>query len=84
VLEQAEEIGPAGGQGTADVVLGEPVELPHHHLAYPSQVVVEVLFREFADHRGKPATSNLELQHKPFIRDPRRVRRLTIEATIQL
>jgi hypothetical protein len=45
---------------------------------------VEVLFREFADHRGKPATSNLELQHKPFIRDPRRVRRLTIEATIQL
>ena len=55
-------------RGTADVVLGEPVELPHHHLAYPSQLVVEVLFREFVDHRGKPATGNLELQHQLFIR----------------
>jgi hypothetical protein len=30
-----------------------------HHLAYPAQVVVELLFREFVDHRGEPATANL-------------------------
>jgi len=58
VLEEAEEIGPARGQGTADVVLREIVELPHHRLADLSQVVMQVLFREFVDHRGKPATES--------------------------
>src|SRR5215204_4220111 len=28
MLDQTEQIGPGAGQGTADVILGEPVELP--------------------------------------------------------
>jgi hypothetical protein len=50
VLDQAEEVGSGGGQGAADVVFGEPVELPDQRLAYPAQIVVEVVFREFIDH----------------------------------
>src|SRR5262249_59511102 len=54
VLDQAEEVCPGGGQGTADVVLAEPVELPDQRLAYPAQMVVQVLFRECIDHGRNP------------------------------
>jgi hypothetical protein len=58
VLDQAEEVGPGGGQGTADVVLAEPVELPDQRLAHPAQLVVKVLFRDFIDH-GHPSLVGL-------------------------
>jgi hypothetical protein len=50
VLDQAEQVGPGGGQGAADVVFAEPVELPDQRLADPAQMVVQVLFGEFIDH----------------------------------
>jgi hypothetical protein len=54
VLDQAEEIGPGGGQRAASVILGEPFQLPEHRLAHVAQVTVQVLFREIIDH-GKRA-----------------------------
>jgi hypothetical protein len=50
VLDQAKQIRSGRGQGAADVVVGEPVELPEQRRADRAQVAVEVLLREFIDH----------------------------------
>ena len=50
VFDQAEAVGSGGGQGAADVVFGEPVELSEQRCAYPAQIAVQVLFRELIDH----------------------------------
>jgi hypothetical protein len=52
VLDEAEKVGSRRGQGAADVVLAESVELPEHRLANFSQVAVKVFLREIIDHRA--------------------------------
>lgn len=52
VLDQAEEVGSGGGQRAPDVVIGEPVELSQQGLAYPAQIAVQVVFREFIEHKA--------------------------------
>lgn len=50
VLDQAQEVGAGRGQRSAQVVVGEPLELPEQRLADLTQFVVQVLLREFIDH----------------------------------
>src|SRR5205814_195369 len=54
VLDQPEKVGSRQGQGAADVVLRQPIELPQHHLASVAQIAVQVLLRGIIDH-GEPA-----------------------------
>ena len=56
VLDQTEEVRPGGGQRPADVVLGEPVELPEHRGSHVVQVAVQVVLRERIDHGDEPST----------------------------
>jgi len=49
VLDQAEKVGSSRGQGASDVVLREPIGLPEDRLAHPSQIAVQVLFREIIE-----------------------------------
>jgi hypothetical protein len=57
VFDQAEKVRSGRSQGPADVVFGEPVELPDQHLPCPLQVAVEVLLREVIDHRPQRVSS---------------------------
>ena len=56
MLDQAEEIGPGRSQRAANVVFGEPFQLPDHRLSHIAQVAVQVLLREVIHHGYESVT----------------------------
>lgn len=81
MLDQAEEVGPGRRQGTADVVLGQPAELPEQRLSNPAQLVVEVLLRKVIDHEARACQTPFSAATDvPLCRERAPVRRGTFQA----
>src|SRR5919106_2361815 len=53
MLNQSQKVGPGGSQRSADVVLGEPVELPQEDVSSNLQVPAQFCFRIRCDHMSR-------------------------------